>query len=154
MAITAQQVQQLLVAQVGDCPDSRLGINVALLWQQNAWAATISPPLQAAYTRLGLVDLALGYYREQVDTTLGETSLRYQQRVANLLEMRATVQGQVAQYQAMSRASRAGVAAPIAQTTPELPPDLRPPRPLSQYPDANSEEWQGDPYLSPLPVIG
>jgi len=45
------------------------------------------------------------------------------------------------------------VTAPITQVTPEIPPDLRPAAPISQYPDQNDPQFQGDPYDSPLSVV-
>jgi hypothetical protein len=152
--IVASQVQNLAVLQVGECPDNRLQMNVALIWEQAAWAATLYPPLQAAYTRLGLIDLALGYYRDQVNTSIDGTSMAYQQRVDSLLKMRATVEGQISQYQAMARAARGGVAAPITQVTPELPPDLAPPSLATSLPDRNDEWYQGDVYLPDEPFLG
>lgn len=146
MPINVAQVQSLAVLQVGECPDNRLAMNVALIWEQSVWAATIYPPLQAVYTRLGLVDLALGWYRDQVDINLDGLGNRYQQRVASLLSMRTTIEAQIVQYQAMARAGRSGVIAPITQTQPELPPDLAPAPLVTMYPNAADPFFQGDPY--------
>jgi hypothetical protein len=152
--VTLAQMQQYLVTSVGDTPNGLLGQNANFLWQQAAWAGAIYPPLQQEVVRRRLIELALGYYRDQVDTTLGEASLHYQQRVTSLLAMAAQTDGLVARYQRMAVASRAGIAAPITQVTPELPPDLTPQQPISQYPDANDPQYQGDAYDSPLSVVG
>jgi len=155
MAITAAQVQQLAVLQVGECPDNRLAMNVSLLWQQTAWAATIYPPLQEVVVRRALIDLALGYYREQINVSMpGGITFSYQQRVESLLKMQATIDGQIARYQAMGRSSRGGVAAPLAQATPELPPDLAPPPLATSLPDRNDERYQGDVYTPEEPFLG
>ncbi|HEV7216313.1 MAG TPA: hypothetical protein VGP33_14445 [Chloroflexota bacterium] len=153
MAVTLAQMQQYLVASVGDTPNALLSQNAAFLWQQAAWAGALYAPLQQQVVRRSLIDLALGYYRDQIDTSLGEASLHYQQRVTSLLAMAAQTDAMVARYQRMATASRAGTAAPITQVTPELPPDLTPAQPISQYPDANSPQYQGDAYDSPLSVV-
>lgn len=154
MAILATQAQQLAVLQVGDCPDNRLSVNVSLLWQQAAWAATIYPPLQEVVVRRALIDLALGYYRDQVNTSIDGISTAFNQRVTSLLAMRTAVESQIAQYQALGRSSRGGVAAPLAQVTPELPPDLAPPPLATSLPDRNDERYQGDVYTPEEPFLG
>lgn len=146
MPVNATQAQQLLLAEVGECPDNRLMANVATVWSLAAAYAAVWPPLQRWYTKLGLIDLALGYYRGQVSTSLPGLSVQYQQRVSNLEGLRADTERMIGQLYAQARASRAVVVTPITQTQPELPPPLEPLPTTYPYPNANDPVWQGDPY--------
>lgn len=146
MPVTPAQVQTLVVLEVGECPDNRLSQNAATVWALNAGYGAIYPPLQRWYTKLNLIDLALGYYREQVNTSIDGTSMAYQQRVVSLLAMRADTVTMLGMLYAQARASRGIAVAPITQTTPELPPPLQPLPQSWPYPDANSPRWSGSPY--------
>lgn len=146
MAVTPEQVQQLLVLEVGETPDTRLLTNVATVWALNAAYGALYPPLQRWYSKLGLIDLALGYYRDQINTSIDGVSMAYQQRVASLLSMRETTMAMVGTLYAQARASRGIAVAPITQTEPELPPPLQPLPQSWPYPDAGDARWSGSPY--------
>ena len=150
MPVDATALQNLLIAEVGDTPDNRLLLNANTVWQLNAAYAAIWPPLQRWYTKLGLIDLALGYYRGQVSTSLPGLSVQYQQRVTNLELLRADAERMIERLYAQARASRGIAIKPITQTAPELPPPLEPLPATWPYPSANDPVYQGDPYDNPV----
>jgi hypothetical protein len=147
VSIEPLALTDLLVLEVGETPDLRLAANVGTYWTLNAAYGAIYAPLQRWYTKLNLIDLALGYYRAQVNTTVpGGVSLQYQQRVQSLLAMRADTLTMVTTLQQQAQSSRGGAQAPITQTQPELPPPLAPVPATFPYANANDPIWQGDPY--------
>jgi len=146
VVVTPDQVQQLLIAEVGETPDTRLLNNVATVWALNEGYGALYPPLQRWYSKLGLIDLALGYYRDQIDVNLDGLGMRYQQKVTNLLSMREATMAMIGTLYAQVRASRGIAVAPITQTEPELPPPLQPLPQSWPYPDAGDARWSGSPY--------
>ena len=147
MPVTPEQVWALLTLEVGECPDNRLTMNAGTVWALNAGYGALYPPLQRWYTKLNLIDLALGYYREQINVSMpGGVTFAYQQRVTSLLAMREATVATLARVYAQARASRGIAVAPITQTTPELPPPLQPLPQSWPYPDSADPRWQGDPY--------
>ena len=147
MAVTDLQVQSLLVLEVGECPDNRLASGVGTYWAMNAAYGALYPPLQRWYTKRDLIDLALGYYRDQINVSMpGGVTFAYQQRVASLLAMREVTVTMIGALYAQARASRGIAVAPITQTEPILPPPLEPLPQSYPYPDSGDPRWSGSPY--------
>jgi hypothetical protein len=147
MPVTAPQVQSLAIIEVGDVDDYRLTNNQAAVWLLYADKDNIAPRLRYLYFKRWCIDAVIAFYRAQIDTTLGEATLHYQQRVGNLLLMRKEVEDEITRVELRARSNRAPSLAPLANVTPELPPDLSPAALGTSYPDANGKDVQGDPYI-------
>jgi hypothetical protein len=87
-APTDDDIQALLVLQVGEVPGSLLASNVA-----TAWALHAGEPdaVKRLTVRLDLIDIALGYYRGIVSFTDADHSQQASDMAKRLLDMRKSL---------------------------------------------------------------
>lgn len=147
-ALTDQQIQSLIVLEVGDvatpsAPSGILATNIALIWQSFADKRQVWPRLQELYSKRRCLDIVLGLRREQVDRAADTIRESLSQIARELEQMRAACQREIDKVEAVARANRGGVVAAIVQTTIETPPTGAV---VSDILDANSPRYQGDPY--------
>lgn len=155
-ALTDQQIQALIVLEVGDvvtpsAPSGILATNIALIWQSFADKRQVWPRLQELYSKRRCLDIILGLRREQVDRSADTISERLSQMAGELERMRAACQKEIERVEAIARANRGGVVAAIVQTTIETPPTGQI---VSDVIDANSPALAGDPYYPITRVQG
>ena len=147
-ALTDQQIQSLIVLEVGDvvtpsAPSGILTTNIALIWQSYQDKRQIWPRLQELYSKRRCLDIVLGVRREQVDRAADTIRENLSQIAAELEKMRAACQQEIARVEALAAANRGGVVAAIVQTTIETPPTGAV---VSDIINANDPVYQGDPY--------
>lgn len=139
-------IMEFVVAQVGDTPTGLLVTHMTTAWVRNAEKALIHPRLQEAYYKRDLIDLALGYYRAQVDVTLGtDMAQKRSQRFIALAAMRADAQVDIEKIEKVARARR-GIAIGLLTTTAPVTPSI--PDPTNPYIDANDPRFSGSPYVA------
>jgi len=137
-------IMEFVVAQVGDTPTGLLVTHMITAWARNAEKALIHPRLQEAYYKRDLIDLALGYYRAQVDVTLGtDMAQKRSQRFMALETMRVDTQAEIEKVEKIARARRGIAIGLVAAAAPVTPPI---PIPTNPYLDGNSSEYKGDLY--------
>ena len=100
-ALTDQQIQALIVLEVGDvvtpsAPSGILTTNIALVWQSYADKALIWPRLQELYSKRRCLDIVLGVRREQVDRAADTIRENLSQIAAELVISERTADTHVA----------------------------------------------------------
>ena len=146
MPLTPSQQQTLLVLEVGDTPDTRLATNVAGIWDDYADKALIDPRLQVFYTKRRLIELALGYFRDQVDfQVMNDVSMKMDQRTQHLALQYKAAEDEITSLQLRAQKRRTGASTPLTTTAPISPPD---PGTIVVNPvlDANDPVFAGSPY--------
>jgi len=139
-------IMEFIVAQVGDTPTGLLVTHMTTAWVRNAEKALIHPRLQEAYYKRDLIDLALGYYRAQVDVTLGtDMAQKRSQRFMALETLRADAHAEIEKVEKIARARRGIAIGLVAAAAPVTPPI---PIPTNPYADANSPTYAGSPYVT------
>jgi len=147
MAVTAAQIQALVILRVGDAPDGVLASNIAAIWGSYADKASVYPRLQELYTQRACVEIVTARIRAQVDfSTGGDISIRASQQFTALLAMRKELDAQLTELETRARGNRVGVIGQITAVAPESPPTG--PEPFGPV-DANSERFGGSPYYRP-----
>jgi len=135
----------MLVLEVGETADNRLTTNVAAVWDDYADKALIDARLQVFYTKRRLIDLALGFYRNQVDfQAAGDIGMKLDQRTKHLADMRAQTEAEIEAIQVKSAKRRGGASTPLTTVAPVTAPVAIP------YPfllDANDPAFTGSPYF-------
>jgi len=144
MAVTATQIQALVILRVGDAPDGVLASNIAAIWGSYADKASVYPRLQELYTQRECVEIVTARIRAQVDfSTGGDISIRASQQFTALLAMRQELDAQIVKLETQARGVRTPVIGAITTVAPESPPTG--PEPFGPL-DANSERYAGSPY--------
>jgi len=143
MAVTAADIQRLIVLRVGD-PDGVLASNVAAIWGSYADKASVYPRLQELYTQRECVELVTARIRAQVDfSTGGDISIRASQQFTALLAMRGELDKQITALEVQARGVRVPVIGAITAVAPESPPTG--PEPFGPV-DSNAKRFSGSPY--------
>ncbi len=144
MAVTAAQIQRLIILRIGDTGDGVLAANIAAIWDSYADKAALYPRLQELYTQREGIDLVMAAARGQVDFGSAlELTVKASQEFAHLVTMRATLDTQIAELERQARANRRGVVAPLVTVAPESPPTG--PEPFGPL-DANDSRYAGSVY--------
>lgn len=137
--LTAQEYQDLIMAEVGDDARGTLAWAIDTYWRRyDAYADLESRYL---HVKLAAIDLMLGRVRGQVTIRDGDGgSVDLNKLFDHLTAMRETVQSQIASgVGAGSAASSGGAIGQLTKTAPQMPPAG------SGY-DANDTAYRGDPY--------
>jgi len=144
MAVTAAQIQALVILRVGDAPDGVLASNIAAIWGSYADKASVYPRLQELYTQRACVEIVTARIRAQVDfSTGGDISIRASQQFTALLLMRGELDKQIMALEALARGNRTPAIGAITAVAPETPPTG--PDPFGPL-DGNDDRYQGNVY--------
>lgn len=139
MPLTAEQLQALIILEVGDDAAGTLAAQIALLWTAHDDQPSLDR--QALYTKRHAIDVMLGRVRAQVDfRALDGASVNLSDLFARLTKMREQT---TAEILAIEAGQSAGPASGELTTTAPVMPD-------GEWPDPNSRRLRGDPLL-PLP---
>lgn len=145
MALDDAQRKAAILDEIGDAGGT-LATKVDAQWDKYAAFEAIAPTLHDLYTKRGLIDIAYGQIREDVDFTNGDHSQRASQAVKALLDLRKEVTDEIALATEIAQIDGAGLIATgeLATVAPEAPPTRPLVRPYG--PDALDPEYLGDPY--------
>lgn len=137
MALTDQQYQDLIVAQVGDDASGTLAAQIAVLWAQYAGEPE---PLRYLYAKRGAIEVMQAVARKLASfKALDGASVDLGQLFRHLEAMYRQVQEQIAE------AEQTGVVPQLDQLTVTAPIDA----PNALWPDANDPLYRGQPYPPP-----
>lgn len=139
MAVTDQQLIDLIVAEVGDDAAGTVGRLIGTLWEVYADKARVAPRLRYLYAKRASIDALLGSVREAVTFVDGDARVELIQKTANLRAMRGEVQAEIAAVEARARAGRGAATGALTATAPVDPP-------AGGRVDANDRRYRGDAY--------
>ena len=137
MALTPEQLQTLIIAQVGETSTDTLAVNVPILWE-----LFDGDPLQFLRTKLGAIEVAMVEVRKQVDIqALDSARVRLEQMHAALAVMYGQIQEQI------DEAKIDGVGTTSGGLTTTAP--IQRPAGWPAEIDANDPRYRGSPYPPP-----
>jgi hypothetical protein len=142
-APTDEQRKALLILRVGEVTGGLLAANIDTLWDEYAAYATPNPALRDLYVKRGLIEIALGATRADVDFTDGDHSQRASQAAVMLLKMLDSTEAAIVECAALGQAGGAAIGE-LTTVTPSTPPRAPLVRPFG--PDATDPAYWGDPY--------
>lgn len=135
MALSEQQYQDLIVAEVGDDASAVLASTVPLYW---ARYSAYDLETRFLYTKRAAIDLMLGRVRAKVDVQVFEGPRKsMSQLFDHLTQMRATVEALISTADQVGSAGAAS--GDLTTTAPIMPP-------AGSRIDANDRAYRGDPY--------
>lgn len=162
MAITAADVQRMIVLEVGDLDPATgdppvaggagmIASNISTIWATYADKALLAPRLQELYTKRRALEMLMGtILRHQVAVSQGDPTLsvRQDQRFLGAQKQYDNVQAEIDKVENMVAKTRGGAVGPITQQEPVTPQDAR--DRLNQqdllYPDPGAPWYSGSGY--------
>lgn len=136
--IDAGQLKNLIVTEVNDT-SGQVNVQIDTVWALYQRYAGVDIRLQYQLALVKAIDIALGQIREDVNfSTSGDLTVSLQQKFANLMQMRQNAQDEIETIKAELKGTRGGAIAQLIQVAPVMP--------AIGGVDANSLEWNGQPY--------
>lgn len=144
MALSAGQIQALLILEIGDTAGGVLAAQMATIWDSYADYASVSPRLQELYSKRRGIDLVLGSLREASVDYQTESGLlqKLHQKIDTLEAMRERAQDEIDAVEKRALGARTPAAGALTTTTPVTPPT----GPLTGPLDASWPNYSGSPY--------
>lgn len=130
--------EAMILAQLGD-PDGTLAPQVDAFWRAHAASPGRSNLLVFLYTKRDSIQVLMGSVRTQVTQTIGPLTSKDSDLFANLRDMLADTNAEIARQEKLARASGGARVGVLTTTAPEAPPD-------PWGPDRNSSRHLGNPY--------
>ncbi len=143
MTVAAADVQNLILLEVGDTAGKDLSRNMSTIWDSFSDKAQIAPRLQELYVKRRCIDIALGAIRNAVDETTEGTSVRNEQRVVTLIDMRVETEAEIGVVEERAGANRPPLVGTITKVQPQSPPTGLPPL---GPPDGDDPRYSGTVY--------
>lgn len=143
--VSVANIQQLIVLETGDTPDSILTNNINMIWNSFADKAPIFPRLQELYTKRVCIEIVLGTLRNQVSFSMnGDLNLRLEQRSQYLKDRHKELCDEIVRVEKIAQATRPSVIGELVAKDLETPPP--------GAADSMSRRLIGSPYFpSPFP---
>lgn len=146
MAVTAAQLQNLILLEIGAVITEPVGQQMAVIWELYTDKSYIGPKLQYLYTKRHAVDIMLGQLRELVTFESDREKFKNNEQILTLARIRSNTQEEIDRLEQQYAATRDPYVTDI--TTKE---------PINQdsnsatvgYPNAANRRYRGDAY----PVI-
>ena len=142
MPITASDIQQQIVREVGDTESGLIAGIVVGEWEQNADKALIHQRLQRLYTKLACLDALIGYYSGLVTTTIGDMQQNLSDIAKSKLALREMVMAEIERWEKQAQGRAGALVGQRVTKAPVVPP------PGSV--DANDPRFMGWPYRGGL----
>lgn len=93
--LSAQDIQQIVIDELGDTDDGLLARRATLYWNSYADKAATAPRLQEAYFRRRCCDVLLATLRQTVDISEGGLSIKDSDRFAHVQALRQAADAEI-----------------------------------------------------------
>jgi hypothetical protein len=133
--------QQQLLREVGD-PNGSIAPVLGLIWDLYNDKGRVNWQIQYNYAKRAALDIRLKEEQPDVDYAVGvskDLEAKTSQEFDHLQTMREDCCAEIVRIEALVRAQRPAAVGALTKTAPESPP-------WGSTPNANSPEYQGDPY--------